>query len=650
MNQGAPDMYYSSHMSAGQPPTPQTVTATGMTHYPHHHQPPLLQPGPGQYSPAQGGYGQYAYPSNLASPQHGVHQVSSSVGPQGVLSLPPMSSTQPPVMPGQAYPPQNGFDTTGQIAPPGMKPRVTATLWEDEGSLCFQVEAKGVCVARREDNHMINGTKLLNVAGMTRGRRDGILKSEKLRHVVKIGPMHLKGVWIPFDRALDFANKEKITELLYPLFVHNISALLYHPTNQNRTSVVMAAAERRKQEQSQLRNNQGPGLPSIQSHHHHSMSMGSGQLPGPQHSLAPHPGIGRPDIQRAHTFPTPPTSASSVMGNMGSSDASFQWAPQSMNNTQSTGPLAIDTGINNARSMPTTPATTPPGTSVQSMQYQQGQPSYDASRQMYSGPPEQHAYSQSNSNQQTLGRYGQNSSYIKSEMGPPGTRAPGGGSEVEHHGAKGTNGLMHHSSGNEQVGNGTGEEEAEHEHDAEYTHDNSGNYDTSRGPYTYATGPQVGSLTGDHISQEMNGSPGHQSGSGRATPRTAASSQPYYTQQQGYSTPPRVQPPSSNLYNVMSSERGTANGSNGSEVYAPQPEIGAAMTNGYGSHQTQINGVLSNGKRGRDDDDDSTRPSSRSGDIDALKRRKTIREPSLPGPTYDAPLNRARNPVTQRRR
>lgn len=42
------------------------------------------------------------------------------------------------------------FDTTGQVAPPGMKPRVTATLWEDEGSLCFQVEAKGVCVARRE--------------------------------------------------------------------------------------------------------------------------------------------------------------------------------------------------------------------------------------------------------------------------------------------------------------------------------------------------------------------------------------------------------------------------------------------------------------------------------------------------------------------
>jgi protein SOK2 len=42
------------------------------------------------------------------------------------------------------------FDATGQVAPPGAKPRVTATLWEDEGSLCYQVEAKGVCVARRE--------------------------------------------------------------------------------------------------------------------------------------------------------------------------------------------------------------------------------------------------------------------------------------------------------------------------------------------------------------------------------------------------------------------------------------------------------------------------------------------------------------------
>lgn len=50
---------------------------------------------------------------------------------------------------GPGYPAAT-YDATGQVAPPGMKPRVTATLWEDEGSMCFQVEAKGVCVARRD--------------------------------------------------------------------------------------------------------------------------------------------------------------------------------------------------------------------------------------------------------------------------------------------------------------------------------------------------------------------------------------------------------------------------------------------------------------------------------------------------------------------
>jgi protein SOK2 len=84
----------------------------------------------------------------LTSPQSAGHQVPNSIGQQNVLPLPAMSSGQP--MPGQGYGAQQGFDTTGQVAPPGMKPRVTATLWEDEGSLCFQVEAKGVCVARRE--------------------------------------------------------------------------------------------------------------------------------------------------------------------------------------------------------------------------------------------------------------------------------------------------------------------------------------------------------------------------------------------------------------------------------------------------------------------------------------------------------------------
>lgn len=141
-------MYYPQHISAGQAPPPQTTTSSGMGHYPQHHQqhqqPPLLQPGPGQYPPPAGPYSQYGYGNGLTSPQSAGHQVPGSMGgPGNVLPLPGMPAQQ-------GYGPQQGFDLTGQIAPPGMKPRVTATLWEDEGSLCFQIEAKGVCVARRE--------------------------------------------------------------------------------------------------------------------------------------------------------------------------------------------------------------------------------------------------------------------------------------------------------------------------------------------------------------------------------------------------------------------------------------------------------------------------------------------------------------------
>jgi protein SOK2 len=71
--------------------------------------------------------------------------MSNPMVQQNVLPLPGVGG-----QPGMGGGYQAGFDTTGQIAPPGMKPRVTATLWEDEGSLCFQVEARGICVARRE--------------------------------------------------------------------------------------------------------------------------------------------------------------------------------------------------------------------------------------------------------------------------------------------------------------------------------------------------------------------------------------------------------------------------------------------------------------------------------------------------------------------
>ncbi|CAN8106377.1 unnamed protein product [Discula destructiva] len=601
MNQAPQDpnsMYYQqqqSHISGSAPPP---VTSS-MAHYPPPPQ-PLLQPGP-QYPPPQHPYSQ----------QYSPYVTSPPAGP-----IPPGMAPNVLPLPGQQGMPNqySGFDTTGQVAPPGMKPRVTATLWEDEGSLCFQVEARGICVARREDNHMINGTKLLNVAGMTRGRRDGILKSEKVRHVVKIGPMHLKGVWIPFERALDFANKEKITELLYPLFVHNIGALLYHPTNQNRTTQVMQAAERRKQEQqTQMRNTQPPALPSLQQHHHH---MG---LPGPPGQPLPSQQH-RPSIDRAHTFPTPPTSASSVMGNMGADNYQWTQQQQGMNGSQGTNPMSIDTSLSNTRSMPATPATTPPGSSMQSMPaYPPATQAYDNSRQQYNVPPLQSPYQQtSNTNPQDRSIYGQQGSYVKSEMGPPSSRPSISGPTVEQD-QKPSNGYP--SQGGEHVTQGGHEEEAEHEHETEYTHDR-GTYESSNSHYQYNP-PQLPSLQQPehtHLSPEMAGQGGHQGASGRSTPRSAAPAQAYYPPS-GYNTPPRG-------YNV-SSDRGSANGNSGNDVYGSQPDMSNSMQNGY----APLNGTSAGMKRSRDDEDE--RPLSGGPGMD-VKRRKTLALDSTPVPAYQA--------------
>nr|POE93427.1 cell pattern formation-associated protein stua [Quercus suber] len=558
MNQ--PQPYMDVSQSHAPPPGP----APSIPHYSGYGQPQALQPAPHSYAPTS--YSGYSYGPSMAPISAG-HPVTSSIGgqmiPQSTLPLPAMGSSGPP-----AGAPQNqgfspAFDTSGQIAPHGMKPRVTATLWEDEGSLCFQVEANGVCVARREDNHMINGTKLLNVAGMTRGRRDGILKSEKTRHVVKIGPMHLKGVWIPFDRALDFANKEKITEALYPLFVHNIGALLYHPTNQTRQSIGTAAmaARRPDQQQDYMRTPQGSQPPALT--HHHSMTTPAGaNIPQPPHSIAPHP----------------------------SSGSSYDYTGTHNGAINSGQPLPVDATGMTARSIPTTPVSSSPGNSIQ---YQTSQ-AYDSTRQMYSTPS---SYGHYPSQQAGLTRYGSIQSspggHVKSEMGPP-VRA---GTDGEHPDTKGPDGY-----GSQQ--------DAEGEHEGEYTH-TSASYDARPPMHSYppnaTTGP--GHADQSHISPKMTHSP-HQNGSGRATPRTTNT----YT---GYSTPQRAsQLPSSNLNYVMSTD---------SRAGAPQ-QNGNTESYTAGGYQAQPYPSMNGGppptnKRMRDDEPED--PYGRAGTDQSLKRQRT---------------------------
>jgi protein SOK2 len=119
----------------------------------------MMQPGQHQYGPTPPGYPSYGYSNGVPSQLPASSSMNNAMVPS-TLQLPAMSSSGPsPSLPGaQSYQPHS-FDHTGQVAPPGMKPRVTATLWEDEGSLCFQVEAKGVCVARREGMYRLQLTQ-----------------------------------------------------------------------------------------------------------------------------------------------------------------------------------------------------------------------------------------------------------------------------------------------------------------------------------------------------------------------------------------------------------------------------------------------------------------------------------------------------------
>ena len=226
--------------------------------------------------------------------------------------------------------------------------------------------------------------------------------------------------------------------------------------------------------------------------------------------------------------------------------------------------------------------------------------------------------------------YAHHDAYGKNDMGPPSARPAGAAGTPSDQ--KPPNGILSHGDQSGQsVAHPSGEEEADHEHDGgEYTHDSA--YDANRASYNYAA-PPVGTMSAEHqhISPEMTGSPNHPPASGRATPRTTGP-QSYYSQPPAYSTSPRVQhQPSSNLYSVMSNDRGT-NGGAAADVYAPPADM-TSMSNGYASQAPVMNGSAGGLKRGRDDDDDQR---SMSGDPGMdLKRRKTLMDPAGPVGGYD---------------
>ncbi|KAF3936756.1 hypothetical protein ABW19_dt0202276 [Dactylella cylindrospora] len=685
------DSYGHQSYSQPQSATSHTPTSASALSYSTSHVPQPYEP----HSTSQA-FGQYSYPTTSMSST--LPSGGSTQGPfRGVMTQgagPLVSSRTETNMLDTynktIYP--AAPDTTGQVCPPGAKPRVTATLWEDEGSLCFQVEAKGVCVARREDNHMINGTKLLNVAGMTRGRRDGILKSEKVRHVVKIGPMHLKGVWIPFQRALDFANKEKITELLYPLFVHNIGALLYHPTNSTRTSAVIHAARREGNPWAGVPPSLPTSLPtqaSAPASGATSQQTGAPNAPTPQRrstdslvspasvsssattlptqssgALVPsHPlQTGhRPSIERSMTFPTPPSSASSLM--MSNADSQF-WS-SSTNLVSTNQPLAIDTAaMASSRSMPATPATTPPGGGqLQSYSTSSAASTYN--------DPYRNVNSQSN-----LSRYPavsqQTSQYLPNgrqatDMGPPqSARAPQTTTSSRPSSSQndgrisnlGESSSLSHDNGHDAE---HGEEEAEHED--EYTHDNNlQGYSASRGShYSSST-----ILPSDHSTSYSSDISSGNAITGTDVPRTTYDTSGVAVPRTVDTTSARNAPDtaghwsSSSTYTNASPQMTrydsySTNGDRTSETHSANSSypVGSGIVPISGSYDqtSTMPSSLAGTKRGRDDDDDPSRPSSRAGDGDDYnaKRRKPNGLPS-PANSFNVPRRTAIAVGVQQRR
>ncbi|GAA5878668.1 hypothetical protein JCM8547_005115 [Rhodosporidiobolus lusitaniae] len=127
-----------------------------------------------------------------------------------------------------------------------LEPIVSSTLWEDERTIVMQVLVDGHVVARRADNDWVNSTKLLNMAGLTRGKRDMYLKNEPERIVFRRGALHLKGVWLPLDAAARLAKSYSLFDRLYPLFEPNIRRFLFTPANRDRTTQLVRAARARE--------------------------------------------------------------------------------------------------------------------------------------------------------------------------------------------------------------------------------------------------------------------------------------------------------------------------------------------------------------------------------------------------------------------
>lgn len=176
---------------------------------------------------------------------------------------------------------------------------------------------------------------------------------------------------IPYERALGFANKERITDLLYPLFVHNINALLFNPSNGTRVSAYIA-----NQRKSSIENSNAGSQNESNQHTPQQSSEAVNQLPSPAlHSQCHHSGPCASVSDRSHPYNATADGNTSPTAH---SNGHYEWP---------SGVHTHNTYVD-PRGVPPTPTTTEtpvhPALSYGPVSHPVQVPSYDAIRSYYS--------------------------------------------------------------------------------------------------------------------------------------------------------------------------------------------------------------------------------------------------------------------------
>ncbi|KAL8291642.1 hypothetical protein RQP46_001900 [Phenoliferia psychrophenolica] len=265
------------------PPLPSAATTS--------HEPPIpLARRPPPEQPHKAGPAPYGHPNDRLWRRGSISSTTTTTAASPVASassLSPASSCEPRevIIPVIATKPASLKRKIDHVEPrrpapadrslmDAKSPRVWIQLWEDEETFCFQVCRSGHIISRRVDNDYVNCTKLINLAGFTRGKRDLILKREKTKHIVRVGNMQLKGVWLPLAAARAIATTYSLLSQLSPLFDDDIGEQIFAPDSITRTACLVDATRtelRQRELSAQSRKAQGAPERKVDQEKHDAM-------------------------------------------------------------------------------------------------------------------------------------------------------------------------------------------------------------------------------------------------------------------------------------------------------------------------------------------------------------------------------------------